>query len=51
MTVIRYGWDLAYGDRGQLAERFRTVLADNPPRSQPVPWWPFYDLVGDPIVD
>jgi hypothetical protein len=48
--VIRYGWDLAFGDREQLAERFRAVLADNPPRSQPVPWWSFYDLVGDPIT-
>lgn len=51
LTVIRYGWNLAFGNRKQLAERFRRVLADNPPRSTPVPWWPFYDLVGDPIVD
>jgi hypothetical protein len=51
LTVIRYGWDLAYGDRKQLAERFRAVLADNPPRPQSVPWWDFYDLVGEPITD
>ena len=51
LTVVRYGWDLAFGDREQLAERFRLVLADNPPRWKPVPWWAFYDLVGDPITD
>ncbi|MGH8776770.1 MAG: hypothetical protein ACRDWI_17000 [Jiangellaceae bacterium] len=40
LDVVRYGWDLAARRRGDLAMRFGQVLADNPARSEPVPWWP-----------
>lgn len=37
--VVRYDWNLAYRDRPELAERFAAVLADNPPRAEPMRWW------------
>ncbi|HJU98492.1 MAG TPA: type IV toxin-antitoxin system AbiEi family antitoxin domain-containing protein [Jiangellaceae bacterium] len=40
LEVIRYGWTLAAHQRAELAARFRVVLADNPVRSTPIPWWP-----------
>jgi hypothetical protein len=39
LTVVRYGWDLAYGDRPQLATRFRRVLNSRGRLSVPIPWW------------
>jgi hypothetical protein len=49
VDVVRYGWDLAYGDRCELASRFRGVLAANPVRSAPVPWWPTDDPFAEPV--
>jgi hypothetical protein len=46
MTVVRYGWQLAFGDRKGLADRFRKVLAANAPRSTAVTWW--LDPLGAP---
>ena len=40
LDVTRYGWQLAPHRREELAARFRAVLADNPVRSTPIPWWP-----------
>jgi hypothetical protein len=40
LDVTRYGWQLAAHRREELAARFRAVLADNPVRSTPIPWWP-----------
>ncbi|WP_245597221.1 hypothetical protein [Jiangella gansuensis] len=39
LDVVRYGWELAWRRRADLAERFAAVLRDNPPRERPVRWW------------
>jgi hypothetical protein len=39
LEVIRYGWDLAYRRRTELAARVASVLAANPPQQEPVKWW------------
>lgn len=40
IAVVRYGWELAAHRREDLAARLARVLADNPVRAEPVPWWP-----------
>ncbi len=39
LEVHRYGWPDARHSRGQLAERFRAVIAAHPPRTHPCPWY------------
>jgi hypothetical protein len=39
LDVIRYGWDLAYRRRTELAARVASVLVAHPPRQEPVKWW------------
>lgn len=46
VDVLRYGWDLAYRDRPELAGRIRELLAANPPRDQPMRWWKHVPGVG-----
>jgi hypothetical protein len=46
LTVVRYGWDLAFRDREQLAGRFRAVLNASSTRRARVTWWPIYDPIG-----
>jgi hypothetical protein len=49
LDVVRYGWALASGDRGELAARFSALLRDNPARDVPVRWWKNVPGVG-PVV-
>lgn len=37
LTIVRYGWDLAYFNRRELAARFSAMLGR--PRSTPIRWW------------
>lgn len=39
IDVVRYDAGLAFRQRKELAARFATVLANNPPRSEPIRWW------------
>jgi hypothetical protein len=39
LEVVRYGWDLAYRRRAELAARVARVLAANPKRREPIQWW------------
>jgi hypothetical protein len=39
LDVVRYGWTLATGHRGELAARFAALLHDNPAREVPIRWW------------
>jgi hypothetical protein len=49
LDVVRYGWALASGDRGELAARFSALLRDNPAREVPIRWWKNVPGVG-PVV-
>jgi hypothetical protein len=40
LDVGRYGWSLAM-DRPRLGAHFAAILAANPPRAEPVQWWPY----------
>lgn len=39
LDVVHYGWDEAFRNRRQLAERFAALLRDNPPDREPLRWW------------
>ncbi|SDU87255.1 Transcriptional regulator, AbiEi antitoxin, Type IV TA system [Jiangella alkaliphila] len=39
LDVARFGWNLAFRRRGDLAQRFQALLAANHARSAPVRWW------------
>ncbi|MGH6692906.1 MAG: type IV toxin-antitoxin system AbiEi family antitoxin domain-containing protein [Gammaproteobacteria bacterium] len=49
LDVVRYGWTLATGGRGELAARFAALLRDNPARDEPIRWWKNVAGVG-PVV-
>jgi hypothetical protein len=46
LDFARYTWELARWRRPELAGRFRALLRDNPPRSQPIRWWKDVPGVG-----
>ncbi|WP_157987894.1 hypothetical protein [Jiangella endophytica] len=46
LEVVRFGWDLAWRDRDELAARFAAVLRDNARRDRPVRWWKHVPGVG-----
>lgn len=52
LDLARFTWDLARRRREELAGRFRALLRDNPPRSEPIRWWKHVPGVGpvDPDV-
>lgn len=39
LDVVRFGWDLAWRNRAELAARFAAVLRDSARRERPVRWW------------
>ena len=39
LDFARYCWDEAYPSRAVVARKFRALLADNPPRDEPIRWW------------
>lgn len=39
LDFARYCWDEAYPVRDPVAAKFRALLADNPPRDEPIRWW------------
>jgi hypothetical protein len=39
LDFARFRWELARWRRFELAERFRALLRDNPPRPSPIRWW------------
>ena len=48
LRLCRYDWHLAWGNPSELAQRFRHLLADHPPRGTPVRWWR-HDPVRGPV--
>ncbi len=46
LDVVRFGWDLAWRDRAELAARFAALLRDNAGRERPVRWWKHVAGVG-----
>ncbi|WP_157574978.1 type IV toxin-antitoxin system AbiEi family antitoxin domain-containing protein [Jiangella muralis] len=46
LDVVRFGWDLAWHDRAELAARFAALLRDNARREVPVRWWKQVPRVG-----
>ncbi|PZF80542.1 type IV toxin-antitoxin system AbiEi family antitoxin domain-containing protein [Jiangella anatolica] len=46
LEVVRFGWDLAWRNRAELAARFAAVLCDNAPRRRPVRWWKHVPGIG-----
>jgi hypothetical protein len=49
LDVVRYGWTLATGHRGELGARFAALLQDNPARDVPIRW--LKDVPGSgPVV-
>lgn len=39
LDLVRYGWAEASYQRDELAKKFAAVLADHPPRDEPITWW------------
>jgi Transcriptional regulator, AbiEi antitoxin len=46
LDFARFGWDEAYPRRDPVAAKFRALLADNPPRDEPIRWWKDVPGVG-----
>jgi hypothetical protein len=46
LDVVRFGWDLAWRDRAELAARFAALLGDYAHRERPVRWWKHVPGVG-----
>ncbi len=46
LDFARYCWDEAYPTRDRVAAKFRALLADNPPRDEPIRWWKHVPGVG-----
>ncbi len=46
LDVVRFGWDVAWRNRAELAGRFAVVLRDNAGRERPVRWWKHVPGVG-----
>lgn len=46
LDFARFGASETYPDRSRLADKFRALLRDNPPRAQPIRWWKHVPGVG-----
>ncbi|WP_162605410.1 type IV toxin-antitoxin system AbiEi family antitoxin domain-containing protein [Jiangella ureilytica] len=46
LDVVRFGWDLAWRNRAELAARFAALLRDNARHQEPVRWWKQVPGVG-----
>ncbi|SDU75200.1 type IV toxin-antitoxin system AbiEi family antitoxin domain-containing protein [Jiangella alkaliphila] len=46
LDVVRFGWDVAWRNRDELAARFAAVLRDNAGRDRPVRWWKHLPGIG-----
>nr|WP_281386486.1 type IV toxin-antitoxin system AbiEi family antitoxin domain-containing protein [Jiangella mangrovi] len=46
VDVVRFGWDLAWRNRAELAQRFAALLRDNARHDRPVRWWKHVPGVG-----
>lgn len=46
LDVVRFGWDIAWRNRADLAQRFTALLSDNSRHERPIRWWKHVPGVG-----
>lgn len=46
IDIVRFGWDVAWRSRDELAARFTALLRDNARHQKPVRWWKHVPGVG-----